>query len=107
MISRLLPTAVAAWRADPLRPAPLLLDVREPWEREICAIDGSQSMPMQELVRRIGEIPRDRDLVIVCHSGQRSAAVTAWLAQQGFTAHNLEGGVEAWAQTVDPAMRRY
>lgn len=107
MISRLAPHAVAAWRDDPSREPPLLVDVRDEWERAICAIDGATPLPMHEIVRRVGELPRERELVIVCHTGQRSAVVTSWLAQQGFRAHNLEGGVEAWAQTVDPAMRRY
>ncbi|MEO8848250.1 MAG: rhodanese-like domain-containing protein [Casimicrobiaceae bacterium] len=107
MISELTPAAVAAWLADASRAAPLLVDVRENWELEICAIDVAQRLPMHELQQRLGELPRERELVIVCHTGQRSAIVTAWLARQGYTAHNLEGGVEAWAQSVDPAMRRY
>ncbi len=107
MISALDPAAVVAWRADTTREPPLLVDVREDWEREICAIEGAQALPMQELVRRVAELPRQRELVIVCHTGQRSAAVTDWLTRQGYNAHNLAGGVEAWALTVDPAMRRY
>lgn len=106
-MSQLDPVAVAAWRADPAREPPLLVDVRQDWEREICAIEGSQSLPMHELQARVGELPRERELVIVCHTGQRSAMVTMWLDRQGYRAHNLAGGVEAWAQTVDPAMRRY
>ena len=106
-MSELDPVAVAAWQADPSREPPLLVDVRQDWEREICAIEGSQALPMHELQGRIGELPQDRELVIVCHTGRRSAMVTTWLAQQGYRVHNLEGGVEAWAQTVDPAMRRY
>lgn len=107
MISQIEPAAVAAWQADPTRAAPVLVDVREGWEREICAIEGSQALPLHELSHRVGELPRERELVIVCHTGQRSAMVTRWLSQQGYRAHNLAGGVEAWAQTVDPAMRRY
>jgi rhodanese-related sulfurtransferase len=107
LISRLEPGAVAAWRDDPARESPVLVDVREDWERAICAIDGAIALPMQEIARRVGELPRERDLVIVCHSGRRSAAVASWLGQQGFRAHNLEGGVDAWARTVDPSMRRY
>ncbi|MEP7061387.1 MAG: rhodanese-like domain-containing protein [Betaproteobacteria bacterium] len=107
MIPALDPSAVAAWQADPAREPPVLVDVRQDWERDICAIAGSQPLPMHELQGRLGELPKERDLVIVCHTGQRSAMVTMWLRQQGYAAHNLEGGVEAWARTVDPAMRRY
>jgi rhodanese-related sulfurtransferase len=107
LISRLAARDVAAWRADPARESPLLVDVREDWERAICAIDGAAALPMHELVARADELPRDRDLVIVCHTGQRSAVVTAWLAQRGFRAHNLDGGVDAWAAIVDPTLRRY
>ncbi len=107
MISRLTPEAVEAWRSDGARTPPVLVDVREDWERAICMIDGSLSLPLGALPRRLDELPRERDLVIVCHSGQRSAAAAAWLGQQGFRAHNLEGGVDAWARSVDPGMRRY
>src|SRR6185312_10667946 len=82
LISRLDPGAVAAWRDDPAREPPVLVDVREDWERAICAIDGALALPMQEVARRVGELPRERELVIVCHSGRRSAAVASWLAQQ-------------------------
>lgn len=107
MISQLDPVSVAAWQADSTREPPVLVDVRQDWERAICAIEGSQPMPMHELQQRFGELPQARELVIVCHTGQRSAVVTTWLQQQGYRVHNLEGGVDAWAQTVDPAMRRY
>jgi len=107
LISALDPVTVAAWQADASREPPLLVDVREDWERDICMIAGSQALPMHELAQRFGELPRERELVIVCHTGQRSAMVTTWLGRQGYRAHNLEGGVEAWAATVDPAMRRY
>src|SRR6185312_12391340 len=79
LISRLDPGAVAAWRDDPAREPPVLVDVREDWERAICAIDGALALPMQEVARRVGELPRERELVIVCHSGRRSAAVASWL----------------------------
>ena len=107
MIPGLDPAAVAAWQADSTREPPVLVDVRQDWEREICAIAGSQALPMHELQQRVGELPHERELVIVCHTGQRSAMVTTWLRQQGYSAHNLDGGVDAWARTVEPAMRRY
>ncbi len=108
MIGRLAPADLAAWRADAAREAPVLVDVREPWEFERCCIEGSRSIPLQQLPVHAESLPQDRDLVLVCHHGGRSAQAAMWLARNGFArVHNLEGGVDAWAVTVDPAMPRY
>lgn len=108
MIARIAPAELAAWRADAAREAPVVVDVREPWELARCRIDGALAVPMRELPARLSELPEDRDLVLVCHHGARSEQAARWLAQQGFPrVHNLEGGVDAWARTVDPAMPRY
>ena len=108
MIARIAPAELAAWRADPARAAPAIVDVREPWEYEKCRIEGSQLVPMRELPARLSELPEDRELVLVCHHGSRSEHAAMWLARNGFAnVHNLEGGVDAWARTVDPAMPRY
>ena len=97
-----------AWRADATREAPLLVDVREPWEYDRCRIEGSVLIPLQSLPGRTGELPRDRDLVLVCHHGNRSQRAAAWLQQSGYPrVHNLAGGVAAWADDVDPQMARY
>jgi rhodanese-related sulfurtransferase len=53
------------------------------------------------------ELSRDEDIVVYCHHGVRSAAVAGYLRQLGFNAVNLAGGLDAWAQSVDPSMRRY
>lgn len=108
MISRISPAELAAWRADAARAAPLIVDVREPWEVQRCVIEGSQSIPLRELPERAAELPDDRDLVLVCHHGNRSEHAATWLARQGFPrVHNLEGGIDGWARMVDPAMPRY
>jgi rhodanese-related sulfurtransferase len=73
-----------------------LLDVREPLEWDAGHIDEAVHIPMGELNARIGEIPRDRPIVCVCRSGNRSQAVTDALNRAGYTAHNLEGGMHAW-----------
>ena len=87
---------------------PVVLDVREPWEVAIASIEGSVSVPLGELVRRAGELPRDKRLAVVCHHGGRSAQASMWLRGQGFDrALNVAGGVDAWAALVDPAMARY
>ncbi len=108
MIGRLTPAELAAWRADAAREAPVVVDVREPWEVERCHIDGARAIPLRELPAKAAELPPDRELVLVCHHGGRSAQAALWLARNGFTrVHNLEGGVDAWAVTVDPRMPRY
>jgi len=108
LINQLTPPQLAAWRADASRAAPLVVDVREPWELDVCRIDGALAVPLAELPRRAHELPRDRDLVLVCHHGSRSLHAAAWLARAGWPrVHNLTGGVAAWADQVDPAMARY
>jgi rhodanese-related sulfurtransferase len=89
--------------------APLaILDVREPWEREICHIEGSIDVPLQTVPDRVDELPRDRPLAVLCHHGGRSAHATAWLRQNGFdNATNVRGGIDAWAREVDPSMQVY
>jgi rhodanese-related sulfurtransferase len=108
LIPQLRPAELAAWRVDPARTPPVLVDVREPWEFDLCRIDGSLLLPMGDLGARVAELPRDRPLVMVCHHGNRSYYAAAMLAHAGFPdVHNLQGGVEAWATDVDPEMRRY
>ena len=99
-------TDLERWRhgAD----APAILDVREPWERDICRLDGSIDIPMAEVPARVAELPADRPLVVVCHHGMRSLQVTRWLRMQGYgSACNLQGGIDAWASQIDAAMKRY
>jgi rhodanese-related sulfurtransferase len=87
---------------------PLLLDVREPWEYAICRLPDSLSMPMRFLPERIGELDRRNNTVVICHHGIRSLRVAHFLERQGFAAvHNLSGGIDAWANDVDPLMRKY
>ena len=108
MIAQLDPRALAAWRDDPSREAPVLLDVREPWEYALCRIEPSRHVPMRSLPAVLDDLPRDRDIVVICHHGRRSQHVALWLEQAGFSRlHNLRGGVAAWADEVDPAMPRY
>jgi len=86
----------------------LLLDVREPFEREFARIEPSVHIPMQEVPGRMGEIPRDRTVVVYCHSGTRSAMVAAFLEHQGYArVANLTGGIDAWSIEVDPTVPRY
>lgn len=76
---------------------PYMLDVREPQEMADGVIPGSVNIPMGELGEHLGELPNDRDIVVICHLGARSAYVTNQLIANGYErAVNLSGGVEAW-----------
>lgn len=99
---------LAAWLADPQRPAPQLLDVREPWETALCALPGSVAMPMSQVPARADELDPGRPVVCICHHGMRSAQVAVYLARLGFDAPiNLAGGIDAWARQVDPSCPTY
>jgi rhodanese-related sulfurtransferase len=87
---------------------PLLLDVREPWEFEICHIAGSTLLPMQRVQAALGQLDPDRETVVICHHGIRSRQVGWYLERMGFSrVVNLSGGVDAWAREVDDAMAVY
>ncbi len=100
--------ALADWLADSVRPAPQLLDVREPWEYERCHVPGSLHIPMATLPLRHGELDPERDIVVICHHGGRSMQSAVFLEHHGYRSiHNLTGGIHAWAINIDPAMPRY
>lgn len=82
---------------------PFILDVREPDEVAEWAIPGAINIPLHDLGRRAGEIPRDEQVVVVCASGGRSAQATSALARSGWDAHDLRGGMAAWANVYDTA----
>ncbi len=85
-----------------------LIDVREPFEFEICAIPGAEPIPMRQIPERLGDLPREKHLLIHCHHGGRSLRVTEYLRAQGFPrVSNVAGGIEAWAEQIDPTLRRY
>jgi rhodanese-related sulfurtransferase len=90
-----------------------LLDVREPWEIEIARVEQTDGMrtykiPMAKVPARYTELEPAHPVAVLCHSGGRSARVTAFLAQQGFSkAVNVKGGIEAWSNEVDPSIPRY
>jgi adenylyltransferase/sulfurtransferase len=85
-----------------------ILDVRNPEEYQICRIPGSVLIPLPELPRRFGELDRDREIVIHCKSGMRSLKAFHFLREKGFQkVKNLQGGILAWADRIDPAMPKY
>ena len=85
-----------------------LIDVREPFEYEIARIDGAKLIPLGEIAERADELQREQMIVVHCHSGQRSAQAVRLLQQRGFTnVYNLEGGIDAWSDQIDPSVPKY
>ena len=117
MISQLNPSHFAAWR-DRATAAnrPVVLDVREPWELQTASVkeDGFTllTIPMREIPARLAELQdtfgADHPIACLCHHGMRSLQVANYLAQSGFSeVVNLQGGIDAWSQQVDPGVARY
>ncbi len=74
----------------------ILLDVRTPAEHAQQAIPGSHLIPLQELGHRMGDLPKDKEIVVYCRVGNRSAAASSFLARHGYSVKNLEGGILLW-----------
>lgn len=88
--------------------APLVVDVRELPEVEVAAFPNAYHIPMGEITSRLDELDPDREIVVVCHHGMRSAQVAAYLADSGFSkVLNLAGGIDAWSVEVDSSVPRY
>ena len=85
-----------------------LLDVREPNEYQIGKIPGSTLIPLGEVPQRVSEIPRDKEIIVHCKMGGRSAKAAAFLRTQGYTkVKNLKGGILDWSDKVDPSVPKY
>ena len=85
-----------------------LLDIREKWENDLVTIEGSQFVTMEEVPSKLLEFEQDKPMVIYCHTGVRSAAVAAYLLNQGFLdVKSMVGGIHAWALQVDPTLSTY
>ena len=86
-----------------------IVDVREPAEVAIAKIPNSQHIPLKEVVTRMSEIDPNRETVVHCKGGGRSAMAIQALKQSGFTGSlaNLKGGIIAWSNEVDPSVPKY
>ncbi len=83
-----------------------LIDIRQPNEWEAGHIGGSVHIPLEQMPARAGGLDRDREIVLACRSGSRSAFATAALREAGFEAFNLGGGLRAWVEAgkrIEPA----
>jgi molybdopterin/thiamine biosynthesis adenylyltransferase/rhodanese-related sulfurtransferase len=86
----------------------LVVDVREPFEYEIARIEGSKLVPLNELPSRLDELDRSYEIIALCKSGVRSEYAVQLLQAAGYAqSFNLEGGIDAWAEQIDPTMQRY
>ena len=87
---------------------PYLLDVRSSQEWDICCIEGSSLIPLPELPSRLNEIPQEKPIITICHSGRRSLTALNLLKDSGIkNVQSLRGGIEEWASKIDPQMARY
>ena len=85
----------------------VLVDVREPYEVEICNIKGSLFIPMNEIPQNIDQLDKQKKYAVMCHSGVRSLYVSNYLNSLGYSTLNVTGGIERWATDVDKNMKRY
>lgn len=107
-MQQITPKQLQEWLSDQTREQPVLLDVREKWEQEICCLPGSVCIAMNSIPNRHQELAQQREIVVVCHHGGRSMQVASFLIQNGFgKVHNLSGGMDAWAREVDTSMATY
>ncbi|QEO10671.1 rhodanese-like domain-containing protein [Protaetiibacter larvae] len=84
-----------------------LVDVRETWETELAVLPGALVLPLGRLPELTEALDPDRLVVTYCHHGIRSAQAAAYLEGIGFEVRHLAGGIDAWAEELDPGMRRY
>ena len=102
----------AQWRDAHAQRKPLVLDVREPWEVQTASVrpDGFELkvIAMGDIAMQLTELPKDRPIACLCHHGMRSLQVAHFLRQQGYVdVVNLQGGIDAWSVSLDPAVARY
>lgn len=84
------------------KPSPFLLDVRQPEEYQQAHIAGARLIPLGDLRQRMHELPRDREILVICHSGNRSSSAARQLAQAGYNPINIRGGLIAWSRAGLP-----
>jgi rhodanese-related sulfurtransferase len=86
----------------------LIVDVRESWEHQICALPGARLIPMNTIPANLAELQGVGEVILYCHHGMRSMNVAGWLREQGIeSARSLAGGIDRWSTDIDPATPRY
>lgn len=105
-VQHLTPKAVAARLAAPN--PPVILDVREAWEYDIAHLTPSELIPLSTLPGAVHRLDPQQEYALLCHHGMRSEMAANWLAQHGFTRLiNIDGGIDAWSEEVEPTLPRY
>ena len=84
---------------------PLVVDVRQPEEYKSGHINGAKLIPLQELHKKMSELPKGREIVCICASGSRSSSASKMLAKEGFTVFNVQGGMLAWRRAKLPVQK--
>ncbi|MDR0216924.1 MAG: sulfurtransferase [Comamonas sp.] len=115
MLTQVLPAQFQQWLAPYTAKgvAPVVLDVREPWEIAQSSIRPGEgfelrSIPMHEIPGRLQELDPDQPVACLCHHGARSMSVAAFLINHGFEdVSNITGGIDAWSLSADPGVPRY
>ena len=112
MIDQVRPSDLANWLQAQAGAAPVVLDVREPWELQTASVsaDGFSvvAIPINQVPARMGELDPAHPVACLCHHGARSQRVAMFLAQNGFArVANVAGGIEAWARELDSTVPRY
>ena len=86
----------------------LFVDVREPWEFQLCHIEGSKLIPLGQVPPSLQEFEAADSVILFCHSGRRSLDAAAWLRSQGVAgARSMAGGIDRWSREIDPRVPRY
>ncbi|MGC1618811.1 MAG: rhodanese-like domain-containing protein [Candidatus Acidiferrum sp.] len=86
----------------------LLVDVREPWEYELCRIPGAKLISLGALPANLNTLLDAGEVICYCHRGMRSLDAAAWLRQQGVEgAKSMTGGIDQWSVEIDPQIPRY
>lgn len=85
----------------------LLIDVREKWEFSMSSIKNSKLIPIRELKDEFTNLDKNKQIVTICHFGNRSSNAARFLIQKGFNAKSLTGGIDAWAMKIDSSVKRY
>jgi sulfur-carrier protein adenylyltransferase/sulfurtransferase len=93
--------------AQQIQSGTFLLDVRDPFEMELSHIEGAYLIPLAELPNRLKELPENKPIIVHCHFGRRSLTAVELLKSRGYNAVSMEGGIDAWAKTVDSKIPIY